>query len=525
MEQSRPRRVFEGVVNHPWLIGDPDASGETIMGRTRWMVRISVALANIVGAVVVTAFAAFVLPKPGVGTEPVVVNAAAAGAYLFVALVVGLWWGAHRLEGGDNGVAGWLCSEGAPTDAQRQVVIRAPTRIMVVQLVLWGVAVGVFATLNSFYDGLLGLGVGLTTMLGGLTTSATAYLLTELSVRPVAARMFSYGTVPADEVRSVTARWVLAWSLGTGIPLLGLVAVGIVALTPVEISEQELALTLVVLGGIALIFGANVAFLASFATTHPIRATRRGLGEVSRGNLDTDVRVWDTTEVGLLQAGFNEMVTGLRERERIRDLFGRHVGEEVAERAMDQELTLGGETRHVTVLFVDIVGSTAMATERPPQKVVEVLNRFFAEVVDGVESCGGWINKFEGDAALAIFGAPIELDDPEGRALEAARTIDERLRAEVTEIEAGIGVACGKVVAGNIGAESRFEYTVIGDPVNEAARLSDHAKEVDGWVLASAKVLDRAEAEEADRWELGEDVTLRGRDKATKLAAPKQGDL
>ena len=98
-------------------------------------------------------------------------------------------------------------------------------------------------------------------------------------------------------------------------------------------------------------------------------------------------------------------------------------------------------------------------------------------VVEVVESSGGWINKFQGDAALAIFGAPLPVDDAATCALRAARTLDERLRDEVPELEAGIGVAFGEAVAGNIGAESRFEYTVIGDPVNEAARLTDLAKD------------------------------------------------
>ena len=123
--------------------------------------------------------------------------------------------------------------------------------------------------------------------------------------------------------------------------------------------------------------------------------------------------VYDNTELGQLQAGFNTMVEGLRERERIRDLFGRHVGREVAEAAAarSDEIHLGGEVRPVAVLFVDLTGSTTMAADRPPEEVVGVLNRFFGIVVECVDRTGGWINKFEGDAALAVFGAPIDLDD------------------------------------------------------------------------------------------------------------------
>ena len=138
-----------------------------------------------------------------------------------------------------------------------------------------------------------------------------------------------------------------------------------------------------------------------------------------------------------------------------------------------------------------------------------------------VEANGGWINKFEGDAALAIFGAPIAVEDAAGRALRAARELDERLRERVAELEAGVGVAFGEAVAGNIGAESRFEYTVIGDPVNEASRLTDLAKTTDGRVLASEAALEACAGEERERWELGDEVTLRGRARPTRLALPR----
>jgi len=214
------------------------------------------------------------------------------------------------------------------------------------------------------------------------------------------------------------------------------------------------------------------------------------------------------------------MSDGLREREDLRDLFGRHVGEDVARAAMDRGIELGGEELEVAVLFVDLVGSTSMAAERPPQEVVARLNEFFGVVVEAAEDHGGWINKFEGDAALAIFGAPLPLDDAAGCALAAGRTLAERIETDLDGLEAGIGVSAGRAVAGNVGAESRFEYTVIGDPVNEAARLCELAKEAEGHVLASATALERARGDEALRWREDEAVTLRGRSEETRLAIP-----
>ncbi len=392
---------------------------------------------------------------------------------------------------------------------------------MVVEAALWGTAVVLFVTLNlAAFSGLLALGVGLTVLLGGLTTSSACYLLGELALRPVAARALAAGVSSRRGVPGVATRWALAWALGTGIPVVGLLLIAVVALTPVDIDETTLAITILALGGIALVFGAIVSFLAAYATIHPISAIRRGLERVREGELETEVGVWDSTEMGLLQAGFNDMVRGLRERERIRDVFGRQVGADVASLALADEIRLGGELRTVSVLFVDLTGSTRLAADRPAEEVVALLNRFFAVVVDVVEANGGWINKFEGDAALAIFGAPIDVEDAAGRALAAARELDVRLREDVPELEAGIGVACGEAVAGNIGAERRFEYTVIGDPVNEASRLTDLAKTTEGRVLASDVVLERCLGTECEGWERGDEVTLRGRDVPTRLAFP-----
>ena len=177
-----------------------------------------------------------------------------------------------------------------------------------------------------------------------------------------------------------------------------------------------------------------------------------------------------------MQSGFNRMVAGLREREQIRELFGRHVGEDVARTALTNGTQLGGEVREVAALFVDLVGSTQMAAEQPPQEVVKLLNRFFAIVIDVVGRHGGWVNKFEGDAALVVFGAPVEDDACASSALAAARDLDARLRRDLPSLVAGIGVSAGPALAGNVGAEHRLEYTVIGDPVNEASRLCELAK-------------------------------------------------
>ncbi|MGY2060829.1 adenylate/guanylate cyclase domain-containing protein, partial [Nocardia gipuzkoensis] len=172
-----------------------------------------------------------------------------------------------------------------------------------------------------------------------------------------------------------------------------------------------------------------------------------------------------------------------RERERLRDLFGRHVGHDVAAAALARNPGLGGEELEAAALFVDIIGSTTMAATRPAPEIVTILNGFFEIVVDEVERQGGLVNKFEGDAALAVFGTPAPIPDPPGAALAAGRAIHERISA-TTEFDAGIGIAAGRVVAGNVGAHRRYEFTVIGDAVNEAARLCELAKQDPARLLA-----------------------------------------
>jgi adenylate cyclase len=284
-----------------------------------------------------------------------------------------------------------------------------------------------------------------------------------------------------------------------------------------------MAATVIFLGAIALAVGLVTLLVAIRSVAHPVRGLREAMARVEAGDTEVRLPVDDGGEVGLLQAGFNRMVVGLRERDHVRDLFGRHVGEEVARSALARGLELGGELRDAAVLFVDVIGSTPFASTRDPREVVETLNRFFGIVVEVVTLHGGWVNKFEGDAALCAFGAPAEHPDAATTALAAARQLRGRLRLELGALDAAIGVSAGPVVAGNIGAANRYEYTVIGDAVNEAARLTELAKGEPSRLLASEAIVSRAGAHEAKGWNMGEPVLLRGRPRPTRVAVPWRG--
>ncbi len=320
---------------------------------------------------------------------------------------------------------------------------------------------------------------------------------------------------------SVRTRLLFAWSLGTGVPLLGLLVVGVATLVEPGVNSEAVAGATAFLAVVAMLVGGFATVIASRAIADPLTKIREAVERVAKGDLAVQVPIDDASEVGMLQAGVNRMTEGLRDRERIRDLFGRQVGEDVAHAALRDGTRLGGEEREIGALFVDLTGSTSMALAMPPTEVVRLLNRFFRVVIEVTETERGLVNKFEGDAALCVFGAPVASDDPAGDALRAARLLAERLDREVPEIGFGIGVSAGKAVAGNVGSEKRFEYTVIGDPVNEAARLCDLAKERGEPVVASDAALARASEEEAEAWSVTERTVLRGRLEATGIAAPR----
>ncbi|GAA4872045.1 adenylate/guanylate cyclase domain-containing protein [Actinomycetospora straminea] len=508
----------------------PDRSQDRSQDRgLRLVTRVALALVvvtpNIVGAGVVLVVAAWVLPLGElVEDDPgaLMRNLVAFGAYLLAAVVVGSVWGHFRMRvprapgpGADQAAVR------RHRKRVRRVVLRGPLRLATVQTVLWLAALVLFVLINVFSSPRLGVSVGITVGLGGVATVAVTYRLVERVLRREVARVLNDKPPEGRVLPGVALRSVGSWAVGTAVPLVGVLLAAVASLAFGGYTTDRLALVVLVLGGVALVVGFLVTVLTAASTAAPVLAVRRAQRRVEDGDYDAEVPVFDTTELGLLQAGFNTMVAGLRERERVRDLFGRHVGEDVARTALENDVELGGEVREVAVLFVDLVGSTRLAASRPPQEVVEMLNGFFAVVIDVVEQHDGWINKFEGDAALAVFGAPTALDDAAGCALRAGRELSRRIATELDGISAGIGVSAGEAVAGNIGDTRRYEYTVIGDPVNEAARLTEAAKEIDGCVLASGAALSRA-GDEADRWQVIDARVLRGREGETDLAVPRE---
>ncbi len=194
-----------------------------------------------------------------------------------------------------------------------------------------------------------------------------------------------------------------------------------------------------------------------------------------------------------LRRQFENSILAGAARDRVTNLFGQHVSPSVVERLLATQTEPPSELRTICVLFLDIRGFTAMTRQRPAAETVELLNAFFAEMIDVVDRHHGIINKFLGDGFLALFGAPLADPSAAQNALGAARTMIEAVEAWNKErpsqaLRVGIGIHMGEAVTGVVGSPRRKEYTVIGDTVNLAARLEQLTKETGSQVLVSNSV-------------------------------------
>ena len=257
---------------------------------------------------------------------------------------------------------------------------------------------------------------------------------------------------------------------------------------------------LMILGGIGGAVGLAIVL------TKPIFKLAQGTKAIAAGNFDITLPISTRDEIGDLTDSFNNMAKSLREKEKIKRAFSSYVARQVVDEILKHpdEITFSGERRDVTVIFCDMRGFTPLTERLPPEEVVAALNAFYSLMIDLTIKNDGTINKFLGDAVMAIFGAPTAYPDHCLRAIKTAL----EMQAGVAELSAqrvgegkeaitiGIGISAGEAVAGTVGTENQMEYTVIGDKVNLAARLESNAKP--GQILVSestySQVADRVRA-------------------------------
>jgi adenylate cyclase len=478
-------------------------------------------VANLAGIVAVFFYLTIIsVGSSGFRQAPDYVSLVVMVLYVVVVVPLALWRAALLALP----VRRFISEERAPTAEEGAVALSLPIRLAVQFFTYWVGAAVIFVALSAFvfHDPRAEtVQIGTTIILGGLTTCALSYLLLERGNRPIFAIVLAKEGPRESGAMGLRPRLLLAWALGSGVALLGIALIPLGSAEPGQVQTAAGAALFLALVG--LVAGGSITAAAARSIAEPLDRVRAGLRRVQEGDVEVEVEVNDGGEIGLLQSGFNRMVAGLRERKRLQDLFGRHVGEAVSRQALERDAGLGGEVLEVSALFVDVIGSTALAEARPASEVVATLNSLFGAVVRVAKSEGGWVNKFEGDAALCVFGGPVDEPDHAACALRAARRLREEI-ASLAELhpglDAGIGVSSGSAVAGNVGAEERYEYTIIGNPVNESARLSEEAKLRPSRALASAAAVQGAGAE-GDSWLHVGEVQLRGRTGTTGIYEPR----
>ncbi len=458
----------------------PEVTPEAADLARETMNRLTVAtnLANVGGILVVFSFLG-VLIFGGVGLEehgqpPIEINALVSAGFLALGFPFAIISSRRR----GRSTQAYIFEGRPPTERERNRVLGSPTFGFVLSLSLWLISAVLLGTLNALvWFPVGGIIIAATIALGGVTTAAITSMVTERVLRPITA--LTLGMSPGESQGSdtrlrpgVARRLTVAWLLGTAVPTFGALAVVIGVISgQLEVTTTALVAALILLV-VALTVGLYMIVSMARTVSRPIAAMREALARVELGEFETTIPIDDGSEVGLLQAGFNRMTAGLAEREEIREAFGTYVDPEVAERVLEEGTMLQGEQVDATVMFLDVRGFTSYVERSQAEDVVTTLNRLFELIIPIIQEHGGHVNKFLGDGLLAVFGAPTKLDDHADRAVEAAVETARAVREEFgDDLEVGVGLNSGPVVAGNVGGAGRLEFSVIGDPVNTAARV------------------------------------------------------
>ena len=354
---------------------------------------------------------------------------------------------------------------------------------------LLGVVVGVMAGATPtrvVQYGILGLAAGATTQL------IAVHSFVEAALRPV--RLELTGNTEIGDAlprsRPTFAHWAnlsmlgVAFTFGQGSALLA-AAVGHTAEVP--------ALAFVIASALTICLALPTTVGAVFAPSlRPIRDLAEGTKRVAAGDYTRRLPVVQDDDLGTLAASFNRMQAGLAERQRLQAAFGTYVDPALAARLLEQgDDVFTGERREVTVMFVDVRDFTPFAELNTAEDTVARLNELFEIVVPAVVGAGGHVNKFLGDGALAVFGAPNDLADHAGAAVKAGLLIH-RLVAKRFDgaLRIGIGINTGVVIAGTIGGGGKLEFTLIGDAVNVAARVEQLTKTTGDAILLTQQTVD-----------------------------------
>jgi len=310
------------------------------------------------------------------------------------------------------------------------------------------------------------------------------------------------GTVPVTIISYVTLSQIHEVNAGTLHP---------------ESFIEKMPVVIAFLLSLAVLVAVALSVFVARSVSEPLRELRSAMDRIRKGDLDVNIPVVSSDEVGCMAEGFNRMVAGLRERDFIRDTFGSYLSPEVVSEILSSPagVNLGGELRDVTILVADLRGFTSLAANVGPEAVLNILNRFLEKMVDIITKYGGTIDEFTGDGILAFFGAPRLMTDAPTRAVQCSvdmqnvmHALNEELKSDLIDgkektegrdpvnpgdsfagqltLQMGIAINKGRLIVGNIGCEQRRKYGAVGTAINVAFRIEKLAGE--GEILISDEV-------------------------------------
>ena len=410
------------------------------------------------------------------------VIAAFAEACVLVSTAFMMWNGARRVRP----IIGWMEGHGGALEAWRAAV-EVPRELTLKvgwqPFLLIGVPVSVFATIEAdllpYSAFIIFAGAAV-----AVAYSAILHFFSyEQFLRPVVEDIVE--ELPPNFTGAAVGV-PLRWKLLGALPLINVISGVVVSglSTTGDASLSDLGWDVVVAVLVAFTISLELTVLVTRSVLQPVDRLLEATKAVREGDLDARVPITSGDELGQLAASFNEMMRGLSEREALREAFGAYVDPDVAERVLEEGELIEGQEREVTVMILDVCDFTAFAHRSSARETVAFLNDLFGIAVPCVTEHGGHANKFLGDGLLAVFGAPERQEDHAARAVAAAEDVATRLAEHFgDQVRFGIGVNSGPVVVGSVGGGGRLEFTVIGDPVNIAARVEHLTRETGDVVL------------------------------------------
>jgi adenylate cyclase len=463
---------------------------------------------NLLGALLTFFYFRFIdqgVASPPVGPWEIAFSVVAFAALSGVAYVISRRWSAplwaYQRRGG-------TLSE-IEAARLRSLALRVPYTVARLTALGWVLAGLIWGVVWPLLAGTFELATALRsifgiTVLAGSVATALSFFAVEYCWRDTLPIFFPRGDlseVPDAPRLPVRTRLLGIFLLISIIPLavLGVLAytraLALVGVAPtaaaVVVDDLRLLIFFVLAAGILAAVG--LAMLATHSVADPLGRVRDAMAAVGRGELDGHCPVVANDEIGSVAEGFNRMLDGLREREVIRETFGKYVTREVRDEILAGRASFDGHLEEVTILFADLRDFTPWVERTEPREVVQDLNRYFTEMEAAVRGQRGLVLQFIGDEIEAVFGAPLRAADHADRALAAALDMRRRLadlnarRAEDGKhpLRNGIGIHTGTVLAGNIGSSERLTYALVGDAVNLASRIQGLNKELGTDLLLS----------------------------------------